>query len=160
MSNSGAKRLNLWYTKKRCSLNGEGGSSVGSETGTRCTELFGIACRRLCCHPNSTLRCKPAGRPAALLISIDDMQNDNSLHLATGKWHRLYIGHSALFVLDPITARYYSLARTSNEPMTEHSDELITNRNCCAVCSTARYRRTFRAESCLTYLTTLFNCKG
>jgi len=88
--------LTLWYIRKCCSLNGKGGSSVDSENGRRCTELFGIACRGLlCCHPTSTLRCKPACRPAALLISIDDMQNDSSLHLATGKWHRLYIGHSA-----------------------------------------------------------------
>ena len=35
--------------------------------------------------------------PTALLISVDDdMQNDSSLHLATGKWHRLYIGHNAI----------------------------------------------------------------
>jgi len=37
----------------------------------------------------------------------------------------VYWPQRPIFLLDPITARYYSLARTSNEPTTEHCDELI-----------------------------------
>jgi len=143
---------------------GRGAQSCSASRAVDCSAAGGAqscsASRAVaCCAATPTAHCA-VSRPAALLISIDDMQNDSSLHLATGKWHRLYIGHSALFVSDPITARYYSLARTSNEPTTKHCDELITNRNCCVVSPTSRYWRNLRAESCLTYLTMLFNCIG
>lgn len=59
-----------------------------------------------------------------------------------------------LSVLDPITARYYSLARTSNEPMTEHCDELITGT---AVLSLSSFYITILAYSSCWVLLDLLN---
>jgi hypothetical protein len=71
------------------------------------------ASRAMACSaaiPKPTAHCA-VSLPTALLISADDMQNDSSLHLATGKWHRPYIGHNAIAAGAPIRFRssYYEI---------------------------------------------------
>ena len=95
-----------------------------------CTEQFSIACHGVfCCHPNCTLRYKPADRFTDLSWwwhAKWQVTPFSNREMASSVYWPQRDSSRRPFVLDPITTRYNLLARTSNEPMTEHCDELIT----------------------------------